>query len=74
MFKCLSELVCYTLAALQAPIIMMSQNRQAAKDRMAASLNYQVSLKTDLEIMLLQKKMDDLLIKIDEQNSNEQHG
>ncbi|BDX07070.1 DUF1003 domain-containing protein [Planctobacterium marinum] len=70
----LLNLVLSTLAALQAPIIMMSQNRQAAKDRMAASLNYQVSLKTDLEIMLLQKKLDELLIKIDRQNSNEQHG
>ena len=57
----LLNLVLSTLAALQAPIIMMSQNRQAAKDRMAASLNYEVSLKTDLEIKLLHQKVDELL-------------
>ncbi len=56
----LLNLVLSTLAALQAPIIMMSQNRQAAKDRMAASLNYEVSLKTDLEIMRLHQKLDEL--------------
>ena len=41
----LLNLVLSTLAAMQAPIIMMSQNRQSDKDRMAASLNYEVSLK-----------------------------
>jgi len=49
-----------TLAALQAPIIMMSQNRQAAKDRMEITANYEVSLKTDLEIMRLHRKIDEL--------------
>ena len=52
----LLNLVLSTLAALQAPIIMMSQNRQATKDRLAASLNYEVSLKTDLEIIRLHQK------------------
>lgn len=63
----LLNLVLSSLAALQAPIIMMSQNRQADKDRMAASLNYEVSLKTDLEIMRLNQKLDELaqLLKSD---------
>lgn len=54
-----------TLAALQAPIIMMSQNRQAAKDRMEITANYKVSLKTDLEIMRLHQKLDELSNKLD---------
>lgn len=50
-----------SLAALQAPIIMMSQNRQIAKDRLEITANYEVSLKTDLEIMRLHQKLDALL-------------
>lgn len=49
-----------SLAALQAPIIMMSQNRQAEKDRLKVEQNYAVSLKTDLQIIDMQKKLDDL--------------
>ncbi|TBR44244.1 DUF1003 domain-containing protein [Marinomonas agarivorans] len=56
----LLNLILSTLAALQAPIIMMSQNRQAAKDRMELSQNYKVTLKTELEIMLLHQKVDEL--------------
>ncbi len=56
----LLNLVLSTLAALQAPIIMMSQNRQAAKDRLAMDKNYEVSLKTEIEIMLLHQKLDEL--------------
>ena len=48
------------LAALQAPIIMMSQNRQAAKDRLDAAHDYEVNLKAELEIMGLHEKMDAL--------------
>jgi uncharacterized membrane protein len=48
------------LAAIQAPVIMMSQNRQAAKDRLAASHDYEINLKAELEIMSLHEKMDDL--------------
>ncbi len=48
------------VAALQAPVIMMSQNRQAAKDRLAAAHDYEVNLKAELEIMRLHEKMDDL--------------
>ncbi len=46
------------LAAIQAPIILMSQNRQAQKDRLAAEHDYEVNLKAELEIMLLHEKMD----------------
>jgi len=57
----LLNLVLSSLAALQAPIIMMSQNRQADKDRMSASLNYEVSLKSDLEIMRMHQRIDELV-------------
>lgn len=46
------------LAAIQAPIILMSQNRQAEKDRHNAEHDYEVNLKAELEIMLLHEKMD----------------
>ena len=48
------------LAALQAPVIMMSQNRQAAKDRLDAAHDYEVNLKAELEIMGLHEKVDAL--------------
>ena len=48
------------LAALQAPVIMMSQNRQAAKDRLQAAHDYEVNLKAELEIRRLHEKMDEL--------------
>ena len=48
------------LAALQAPIIMMSQNRQAVRDRVAAGLDYEVNLKAELEIMALHEKLDQI--------------
>ena len=48
------------LAAIQAPVIMMSQNRQAAKDRLAAAHDYEINLKAELEIMSLHEKMDEL--------------
>ncbi len=48
------------LAALQAPVIMMSQNRQAAKDRLDAAHDYEVNLKAELEIRALHEKLDEL--------------
>jgi uncharacterized membrane protein len=48
------------LAAIQAPIIMMSQNRQATKDRLQADLDYQVNLKAELQIRSLHLKIDEL--------------
>jgi uncharacterized membrane protein len=67
----LLNLVLSSLAALQAPIIMMSQNRQADKDRMAATLNYEVSLKTDLEIMRLHQRLDELMTHIDKDKGSD---
>ena len=49
------------LAAVQAPIIMMSQNRQEAKDRIRSQHDYQVNLKAELEIRHLHEKVDHLL-------------
>jgi len=46
------------LAAIQAPIILMSQNRQATKDQLSAEHDYEVNLKSELEIMSLHEKMD----------------
>lgn len=48
------------LAAIQAPIILMSQNRQSEKDRASAEHDYEVNLKAELEIMLLHEKLDGL--------------
>lgn len=46
------------LAAIQAPIILMSQNRQSEKDRVSAEHDYEVNLKAELDIMLLHDKVD----------------
>lgn len=46
------------LAAIQAPIILMAQNRQSYKDRMSAEHDYEINLKAELEIMLLHEKVD----------------
>jgi len=54
------NLVLSMLAAIQAPIIMMSQNRQAARDRIDAVHDYAVNLKAEIEIMALHEKMDAL--------------
>ena len=54
------NLVLSMLAAVQAPIIMMSQNRQATKDRIEAAHDYEVNLKAELEIMSLHHKLDRL--------------
>jgi uncharacterized membrane protein len=54
----LLNLVLSTLAAIQAPIILMSQNRQSAKDRVAARHDYEVNLRTQLEILRLSRRID----------------
>jgi uncharacterized membrane protein len=54
------NLVLSMVAALQAPIIMMAQNRQAARDRIDASHDYEVNLKAEIEILALHEKLDDL--------------
>lgn len=48
------------LAAIQAPIIMMSQNRQSAKDRQTAEHDYEINLKAELEICAIREKLDEL--------------
>ncbi|WP_176591266.1 DUF1003 domain-containing protein [Sphingobium sp. EM0848] len=53
------------LAALQAPVIMMSQNRQAAKDRLEARMDYETNLRTETEIANLHEKMDRLLARLE---------
>jgi uncharacterized membrane protein len=57
----LLNLILSCLAAVQAPIIMMSQNRQEAKDRLRSQHDYQVNLKAELEIRQLHEKIDHLL-------------
>jgi len=51
------------LAAIQAPIIMMSQKRQKAKDRLRSENDYRVNLKAELEIRHLHEKMDHILTR-----------
>ena len=58
----LLNLILSCIAALQAPIIMMSQNRQEAKDRERAENDYKINLKAELEIRHLHEKLDHLLI------------
>lgn len=57
----LLNLVLSCLASIQAPVIMMSQNRQEARDRLHAKRDYQVNLKAELEIRHLHQKLDHLL-------------
>ncbi|EJC84223.1 putative membrane protein [Rhizobium leguminosarum bv. trifolii WSM2297] len=54
------NLILSMLAAVQAPVIMMSQNRHAAKDRVDAAHDYEVNLKAEIEIMALHDKLDEL--------------
>jgi len=57
----LLNLVLSSVAALQAPVIMMSQNRQETRDRIRAARDYQVNLKAELEIRQLHQKIDHML-------------
>ncbi len=57
----LLNLILSCLAAIQAPIIMMSQNRQEQKDRQHSEHDYKINLKAELEIKLLSEKIDHLL-------------
>lgn len=58
----LLNLLLSCLAAIQAPIIMMSQNRQDQKDRQRGEHDYKINLKAELEIKLLSEKIDHLLV------------
>lgn len=57
----LLNLILSCVAALQAPVIMMSQNRQEIKDRERAQKDYMINLKSELEIQVLHEKMDHLI-------------
>jgi uncharacterized membrane protein len=59
----LLNLVLSCLAAIQAPIIMMSQNRKEAKDRKRSENDYKINLKAELEIRFLHEKLDHLLVQ-----------
>ncbi len=61
----LLNLILSCLAALQAPVIMMSQNRQEQKDRERAKSDYQINLRAELEIRLLHEKLDYVIQKLD---------
>lgn len=58
----LLNLILSTLAAIQAPVIMMSQNRQEDKDRKRGENDYKINLKAELEIKLLHEKLDHLIL------------
>ncbi|WP_298740859.1 DUF1003 domain-containing protein [uncultured Chitinophaga sp.] len=59
----LLNLLLSCLAALQAPVIMMSQNRQEEKDRQRAKNDYMINLKSELEVRILHEKIDHLIIR-----------
>jgi uncharacterized membrane protein len=54
------------VAALQAPVIMMSQNRQASKDRLAAAMDYEVNIKSETAIAELHDKVDRMQAQIEQ--------
>ncbi|MEX2262102.1 MAG: DUF1003 domain-containing protein [Bryobacteraceae bacterium] len=54
------------LAAIQAPVIMMSQNRQDAKDRLRSELDYEVNRRAEQEIQMLARKLNQLTDKVDD--------
>ena len=58
----LLNLILSCIAALQAPVIMMSQNRQEEKDRERAKKDYMINLKSELEIRMLHEKIDHLIL------------
>jgi uncharacterized membrane protein len=59
----LMNLILSCIAAIQAPIIMMSQNRQEQKDRLRAENDYKINLKAEIEIRTLHEKVDHLLLE-----------
>jgi len=60
----LLNLILSCLAAIQAPIIMMSQNRKEQKDRQRGEHDYKINLRAELEIRLLSEKIDHMTIRI----------
>lgn len=58
----LLNLILSSLAAIQAPVIMMSQNRQEEKDRERSKKDYMINLKSELEVRMLHEKIDHLIL------------
>lgn len=58
------------LASIQAPVILMSQNRQESRDRIRDEKEYIINQKAEMEIMQLHRKIDDIYFKIDRINEN----
>ncbi|THV25238.1 DUF1003 domain-containing protein [Peteryoungia ipomoeae] len=56
------NLILSMLAAVQAPIIMMSQNRQAERDRFMATKDYEINLKAEIEVLALHHKIDEQVL------------
>ena len=67
------NLILSMLAAIQAPVIMMSQNRQARKDRVTARHDYEVNLRTTIEILRLHRKVDRLFNKLGQMDGSNGH-
>ncbi len=66
------NLILSCLAALQAPVIMMSQNRQASKDRLQADQDYQVNIKAEFAIQQLHRKLDEMRASMSQHRKAEQ--
>jgi CRP/FNR family transcriptional regulator, cyclic AMP receptor protein len=66
------NLILSCLAALQAPVIMMSQNRQASKDRLQADQDYQVNVKAEFAIQQLHRKLDEMRASLTQHRRAEQ--
>jgi len=64
----LLNLILSCLAAIQAPIIMMSQNRKESKDRLRSENDLKIDLKAEIEIQLLHKKIDKLFMVLDKEH------
>ena len=65
------NLILSCIAALQAPVIMMSQNRQASKDRLQADQDYQVNIKAELAIQQLHRKVDEMRASLNQHRQAE---
>jgi uncharacterized membrane protein len=63
----LLNLILSTLASIQAPVIMMSQNRKEERDRQRAENDYKINLKAELEIRMLHEKMDHMILRQNQQ-------
>ena len=68
----LLNLVLSCIAALQAPVIMMSQNRQEKTDRLHAENDYKINIKAEKEIREIQEKLDHLIQHVHELSQNKQ--